>query len=228
MNRPICQTLKQLRMERSLTQETVAQQLHVTRQTVSSYESGRTQPDLDTLIRLAQVYQVELETILYGAPQADPGRLWLRRAALAVSIFFSLFILIASFLYWDADTFWWLGEHAIVTPEVKVRLDHRMALTHAVTLFQQAALLTAKGGGTVLLVLSCLIRCPTPWKHKLLWFAGTAICAVLAALPWYLLDPHRAYWNYAAPIWHGLSRLAVFLLLSLAFDRIRYKHKPTS
>ena len=37
---------------RGLTQDALAGMLHVTRQTVSSWEIGRTEPDLDTLPRL--------------------------------------------------------------------------------------------------------------------------------------------------------------------------------
>ena len=40
--------LKQLRQDRGMTQETVAQRMGLTRQAVSSHESGRTRPDLDT------------------------------------------------------------------------------------------------------------------------------------------------------------------------------------
>ena len=44
--------LKRLRKERNLKQEDLAQRLHVTRQTVSGWETGRRQPDLDTLKEL--------------------------------------------------------------------------------------------------------------------------------------------------------------------------------
>ena len=45
MNRPIRENLKRLRTDRGLTQEQLAQRVHLTRQAISSYESGRTQPD---------------------------------------------------------------------------------------------------------------------------------------------------------------------------------------
>lgn len=37
----------------------------MTRQTISSYESGRTQPDVDTLKRLAALYSVSLDDLIY-------------------------------------------------------------------------------------------------------------------------------------------------------------------
>ena len=45
--------LKRLRSQRNLKQEDLAEQLSVTRQTVSGWETGRRQPDLDTLKKLA-------------------------------------------------------------------------------------------------------------------------------------------------------------------------------
>lgn len=42
----IHENLKQLRRARNLTQEDVADRLGFARQTISSYESGRTQPDV--------------------------------------------------------------------------------------------------------------------------------------------------------------------------------------
>lgn len=62
--------LRQLRLARGMTQEQAAERLGVTRQALSSYETGRTRPDLDTLLRLAEVYGTDLEGILYGQEPA--------------------------------------------------------------------------------------------------------------------------------------------------------------
>ena len=45
--------LKQLRQREKLTQDALAERLHVTRQAVSSWETGKTQPDIETLTTLA-------------------------------------------------------------------------------------------------------------------------------------------------------------------------------
>ena len=58
--------LQILRKEKGLTQDQVAQIIGVTRQTISGYESGRTQPDIETLDRIAKIYEVDIENILYG------------------------------------------------------------------------------------------------------------------------------------------------------------------
>lgn len=76
----IHQNLKSCRTRLGMTQEQVAEQLHTTRQTVSNYETGRSQPDLDTLVRLAGLYQVPVEALLYG-DRRERRAVLLRRAA---------------------------------------------------------------------------------------------------------------------------------------------------
>ena len=49
-----------------LTQADVANQLFVTRQTISSWEQGKSYPDLNMLVRLSEVYQVSLDSLLKG------------------------------------------------------------------------------------------------------------------------------------------------------------------
>ncbi len=49
-----------------MTQEQLAERLNVTRQTLSSWETGRTQPDIDTLHSLSLVLEVSVEELIYG------------------------------------------------------------------------------------------------------------------------------------------------------------------
>lgn len=56
--------LKQIRIERQLTQETVAKDFFIRRQTISSWETGKTSPDIDSLVKLSNYYQVSLDDLL--------------------------------------------------------------------------------------------------------------------------------------------------------------------
>jgi len=58
--------IKRLRLEKSLNQEQLAEQLHVTRQAVSNWENGKTQPDIETLTRIAEFFGVSVEYLIYG------------------------------------------------------------------------------------------------------------------------------------------------------------------
>lgn len=58
----------QLRNQRGLTQADLAKQLHITRQAVSRWETGKTIPDQDTLRRLSAFFDVSINTLL-GSPR---------------------------------------------------------------------------------------------------------------------------------------------------------------
>ena len=62
----VSNSIKKLRKEKQLSQEQLAEQLHVTRQAVSNWENGKTQPDVDTLTQLASILDVSVERIIYG------------------------------------------------------------------------------------------------------------------------------------------------------------------
>ena len=55
-----------MRLEREMSQEELANRIFTTRQTVSNYENGRSVPDLQTIEKLSEVFEVNPETLLYG------------------------------------------------------------------------------------------------------------------------------------------------------------------
>ncbi len=63
------QLLKQLREARNLTQTELAQRVLVTRQAVSRWETGETQPNTETLKLLSREFDVSINTLL-GSPRA--------------------------------------------------------------------------------------------------------------------------------------------------------------
>lgn len=64
----ICEILKNLREKNSLTQEQMAERVMVTRQAVSRWENGETQPNTETLKILSREFGVSINTLL-GAPR---------------------------------------------------------------------------------------------------------------------------------------------------------------
>ena len=57
-----------LRQARGLSQEQLAQQLHVTRQAISRWETGETLPNVETLKDLSRLFDVSINTLL-GSPR---------------------------------------------------------------------------------------------------------------------------------------------------------------
>lgn len=58
--------LKELRNEKKITQEQLAEKLGVSRRTVSRWETGSNMPDLDILVEMADYYDVDLRELLDG------------------------------------------------------------------------------------------------------------------------------------------------------------------
>lgn len=64
----IREILKKLREKNNLTQDQLAERVRVTRQAVSRWENGETQPNTDTLKLLSQEFDVSINTLL-GSPR---------------------------------------------------------------------------------------------------------------------------------------------------------------
>ncbi|KMY81620.1 ABC transporter [Leuconostoc mesenteroides subsp. dextranicum] len=71
--------LNMLRQKKSLSQEIIAQKLYVSRQSVSKWERGDAEPDIDKLIALADIFGVDLNYLLAG--QQSPEELLLKLTA---------------------------------------------------------------------------------------------------------------------------------------------------
>lgn len=58
--------LKDARMKSGFTQETVAEKLHVSRQTISNWENEKSYPDIISVIALSDLYSTSLDDLLKG------------------------------------------------------------------------------------------------------------------------------------------------------------------
>lgn len=103
--------LKQLRNEKGITQEQLAEILGVSGRTVSRWETGTNLPDLSVLVQISEYYDVEIKEILNGERKsgkmndelketllkvADYNELERRRAAKAGSLSFSIMFLVCA------------------------------------------------------------------------------------------------------------------------------------
>ncbi len=58
------ENLKTLRKSKGMTQEEMADRLHVVRQTISKWEKGLSVPDADILTRIAELFEVSVSDLL--------------------------------------------------------------------------------------------------------------------------------------------------------------------
>ena len=91
--------IKTLRKENRVSQETLADSLYVTRQAVSQWETGRTQPDLDTLEIIAKYFNVDILTIIYGKKQKSHIDEHIKKMHTRNMILFSLLAAVIAVIY---------------------------------------------------------------------------------------------------------------------------------
>ena len=60
----LSEKLKQLRADKKITQEKLAEILHVSRTTISSWETGRSYPDLQMIVEISDYFKVSLDFLL--------------------------------------------------------------------------------------------------------------------------------------------------------------------
>lgn len=63
----LAENLQYLRAREGVTQEQLAERLDVSRQSVSKWESAASYPEMDTLLRLCDMFQVDMDTLLRGS-----------------------------------------------------------------------------------------------------------------------------------------------------------------
>lgn len=58
--------LKEKRKESQLTQEQLAEKIYVTNRTVSNWETGKTTPDIESILRLSELFNLSLDELIKG------------------------------------------------------------------------------------------------------------------------------------------------------------------
>lgn len=212
----IHQNLKSCRTRLGMTQEQVAEQLHTTRQTVSNYETGRSQPDLDTLVRLAGLYQVPVEALLYG-DRRERRAVLLRRAAWGVVIGYLVLLLLCSLFL--------LAINTLYPPEELMALDD-IALfrqrSRAVNLWYSVSRLPAALLFYALIALVAVdhtISAPRRMRVRLLLYLILFVGTILVNVPFGWID------GFTGDRWlltlSGQATGGVLLLIDLAIWGVR-------
>lgn len=60
----IGESIKNLRTKNNISQEVLAENLSISRQAISNWENGKSQPDSETLVKLASMFNVSVDDIL--------------------------------------------------------------------------------------------------------------------------------------------------------------------
>lgn len=200
----VAKNLKRLRKQAGLTQEELAERLHVTRQAVSSWETAKTQPDIETLTALAEALGTDVNGLIYGPRPPETAMPGIRKGMLSAR---------------RPAPFWcWPGPVLEVT--LAPYLD-RLAYTTYHILPKVCYLLTVPplalfAAGVLLPALASVwadLRLRGTWLRRILTAAG------LLLMGWYLL--FLFFWVADIPIpavlrgWWSILRMNRYGLLRL-------------
>ncbi|MEM5768917.1 MAG: helix-turn-helix transcriptional regulator [Bacillota bacterium] len=210
----IHETLKTLRQARGLTQEAVARQIGVTRQTISSYESGRTQPDIETLKRFAEIYDVGFNDILYGTNRIQQQRRRIKILAAIALIDLLVCNAVQAVLIWTANTYFRL-EPGLITEALRPIFEARKAILNVHTAVEWFSLLSFRLCGIVLFIFLIRLERPIVAASKLKYLAMLVLGAALTTLPPSLFDPAYSFHNYSFTA--TINILFALVLFGLSF-----------
>lgn len=138
--RDVGKNIRKLREAKGMTQETMAEALFVTRQTVSNYETGRSRPDVDMLVRIGEILGTDVNTLIYGPTTPEKKTQAIRGLLIGLAVLAVLFIAYIILAPWAKE----LGQYRyIVLPSycVKLLLSPMLMLVFGWVLMQGAALL---------------------------------------------------------------------------------------
>ncbi len=191
--RDIGKNIRALRMRKNLSQDQLAQVLHVTRQTVSNYETGRSRPDIEMLAELAQALDADLKELLYGPAGMEQFPRLLRRLAVGTAL-----TGLAAILYFVGG------------PRAQRLLEEQFLLhpVYMVVFFVKPLFFillgwTVSQGCLVLLRSEPLSRRWTVWSRRII-LAGIAAW-MIAMAPWFFYLIQGMWAHLQSALGHGVS-----------------------
>ena len=99
--------ITEIRKENNMTQEELAEKFHVTRQTISNWENGKSYPDVETLVHISNEFNVSLDMLMKGdrdmvtkiTKEQRQGRKQKRRIIITIAIIVAFLLGGFYFLY---------------------------------------------------------------------------------------------------------------------------------
>ena len=220
----IQKNLRELRKAAGMTQEEAANQVGLTRQAISSYESGRTRPDIDMLMKLAQVYGTDISCILYGKSAAQTESQTLQKWRQIVKILAIVFMAILLVLFL-ADSI------VLLVANTRCKTPYGSFFTPRgdiyFSLFRIWDLLRSIAG--TLASLFCLflagallpLKQPPSQKKCLLYFCFYYCISLLFTIPFAFFDPRYGIFSYRLIVWMTLPNALLLLLYCLVLGAVK-------
>ena len=91
--------IRRLRNEKRMTQDELAEKLFVNRQTISNYETGKSNPNIDMLLKIAEIFQTDVTVLIFGTSDMSERKKDIRCLIPAV---IALAVLVLLYRYLDS------------------------------------------------------------------------------------------------------------------------------
>ncbi len=187
-------TLKNIRIEKGMTQEQVADKIGLTRQAISAYESGKRQPGLDILMSLAEFYNVEIEEILYGTKKQNHNII-VKTTAIIFTLIFLLLRTTSCLLTALAFIKYPVEEGLVTLPNYIVLEEHTNYIIASST-FNFFARVVILAGVTALFAMSFCLNTTYKSKHKLLYLFALVSAELISDVFWTIIHPVYPFINF--------------------------------
>lgn len=205
----INKNLKKLRTEAGLTQEHVAEKLNVTRQALSSYESGRTRPDIDTLVRLAEIYNTDVNSIIYD-PENSTVTEGIKKAARILAVLLIALTALRSALQLCSNTLFRVDTSA---PDFKSVLEKHFALSRAWEIVDSLTLAISFVGFLLIFYNFTRKHCRVNFEAKAKYMVILAACLFIPSVLMGLADPVFSLVDYIITPFIVSVHMFIFFLL---------------
>ena len=114
------QRLKDLRAEAHMSQDDLAARVYVSRQTISSWENGKTYPDVQSLLLLSEIFDVTVDSLIKGDVEAmtktvDSDVRTMKRLSYVMTVFIVLTVIACGWFSFQVAVWDWPIEQAVPT-----------------------------------------------------------------------------------------------------------------
>ena len=135
MNTAVGSNIKVYRAQNNFTQQQLADKLSVSRQTIASYESGRTEPDIATMEKLAEIFDISVDELMWKR-DSKKSEYSIYKSVFWVGITLNVILFIRNMLFYIRERFFYV-EPGTVTEEMQRTLDIRFAVYDVINMIDR-------------------------------------------------------------------------------------------
>lgn len=226
----LSEKIKLCRKQKSLTQKNLADLIGVSRQTISSYESGRTEPDIYSLEKLSNIFELSLDTLILNETDLSPRRIHkLKIIFLSTLIIINTLILIRNCLIFTLNNKYPMSSNAILTNSDILALSVRIDISNVIKVSEFVFIFFFNIGIILLYLYINFYKIKCSNINKVKSFVAAFLSVAVQTAFFIIIDSNTSFYDYFhVIITNGILSLQVisaFLIIFIA--KIIFSKKMT-